>query len=231
MKIYKNILASVLLLTFSGNAQKPGEEILKKMYDKYKNGPCRIYSFSQRNTHYSNDSVKGKSEWHEVIAFPDKFRITFGNKEDHNYVLFRNDSVYRYKNEQLKTKVDSGILILILGGMYYRPFNDVVNRYKKAGFDLSKLGETKWNGKNVFIVGALQNDLTSNQVWVDKRSLVVERIIQKGSDGSVMDMWFETHQPWCNGFVETRVSFRRNGRLEQVEEYYNIKKEETFPSE
>ncbi len=50
-------------------------------------------------------------------------------------------------------------------------------------------------------------------------------------DEEMMDMRFETHQKHCKGFVETKVSFRRNGRLEQVEEYYDIKEATGFPAD
>jgi hypothetical protein len=40
--------------------------------------PCKIYSFSQKNTHYRNDSIIKTSVWQEAIEFPDKFRIWFG---------------------------------------------------------------------------------------------------------------------------------------------------------
>jgi len=45
----------------------------------------------------------------------------------------------------------------------------------------------------------------------------------------MMDMRFEAHQYWCKGYMETKVSFRRNGKLEQVEEYFDIRVADKFP--
>ncbi len=44
-----------------------------------------------------------------------------------------------------------------------------------------------------------------------------------------MDLRFEAHQRSCKGFTESKVSFRRNGKLEQLEEYYDIKESGAFP--
>src|SRR6478609_4575275 len=106
-----------------------GKDILSSMFDKYKQGPCRSYIFSQKNTHYRNDSIVGHSEWHEFIEFPNKFRINFGDSIKGNFVVFKNDSAYNYRNFGLKNKrYDANTLLLLLGGMYYRDFEDVIAR-------------------------------------------------------------------------------------------------------
>jgi hypothetical protein len=223
----RRILAFIFLFSslmgFQIRAQK-GSDILKKMHTTFYKGPCKSYTFSQKNTHYKNDTVSGHSVWHEVIEFPDKFRIDFGEKADSNYVVFKNDSVYNFKKNALaKMRADSNTLLLILGGMYYRNFEDVVNRLKAAEYKLETLSLQQWNSEVVYVIGALEGDLQSNQIWVNKKTLQVERILEKINATDIMDMRFEAHQSWCKGFVETKVSFRRNGKLEQVEEYYDLK--------
>jgi hypothetical protein len=86
-----------------------------------------------------------------------------------------------------------------------------------------------WNGTEVYVVGAKKDDVQSNQLWIDKKTLRVLRIIEKMNEQETMDMRFEAHQDWCKGYLETRVSFRRNGVLEQVEEYYDLKPTAAFP--
>jgi hypothetical protein len=55
------------------------------------------------------------------------------------------------------------------------------------------------------------------------------RIIEKMNATDTMDMRFEAYQNWCKGHVETKVAFYRNGKLEQVETYYDLKVLEKFP--
>jgi hypothetical protein len=222
----RRIIAFIFLfssiLGYQFRAQN-GYDILKKMHTTFYKGPCKSYTFSQKNTHYKNDTVSGHSVWHEAIEFPDKFRIDFGEKAEGNYVVFRNDSVYNFKKNALaKMRADSNTLLLILGGLYYRNLEDVVNRLKAAEYKLETLSLQKWNSEEVYVIGALEGDLKSNQIWVNKKTLQVERILEKMNATDIMDMRFEAHQAWCKGSVETKVSFRRNGKLEQVEEYYDL---------
>jgi hypothetical protein len=230
MKLIFSISAAFLSATFFAQDPRSGTELLKLMHAKFYQGPCRSYTFSQKNTHYRNDSITKTSVWHEAVEFPDKFRIDFGKKEDKNYVVFRNDSTFSYKDGKLiNQKTDTNSLLLLLGGMYYRNIEDVLHRMKRAGYDLNILSLQKWNNENMFVIGAKETNLTSNQVWINKKDLRVVRIIEKIKETETMDMRFESHQPWCKGFVETKVSFRRNGKLEQVEEYYDIKESAHFP--
>ena len=202
------------------------------MFETYKNGPCKAYTFSQKNTHYKNDSVAGNSVWHEAIEFPDKFRIDFGEKQAGKFVVFKNDSAYNYSNFVLKKKrPDTNSLLLILGGMYYRTYEESLKRLQAEGYDVKILSEQKKGKETFYVIGALKDDTTKNQIWVHKSDLRVVRILEKMDDGSIMDMSFDSYQKHCKGFVETKVTFKRNGKTEQVEEYYDIKEVDSFPDE
>jgi hypothetical protein len=228
----RNYLLILCLLWNGGSflfAQKAGD-VIKSAHKKYYNAPCKRYTFSQRNTHYKADTISGHSVWHEAIEFPDKFRIDFGDKTNGNFVIFKHDSVFNYKKGELvKTRQDSSSLLLLLGGMFYRKLDDVLKRLQQAGYDLKVMSVQQWKGKDTYVIGAKENDLRSNQVWIDKATLQVMRIVEKINEEDMMDMRFESHQPSCKGYVETKVSFRRNGVLEQEEEYYDIKETDHFP--
>lgn len=233
MKLPASFLFSILL--FAGHLCKAqpnqsGSDVIRMIHKRFYNKPCRTYTFSQKNTHYRNDSVTGHSEWHEAVQFPDKFRINFGEAKDGNYVIYRNDSAFRYKDHVLeRAKSDSSTVLLLIGGMYYRSIDDVMRRLERKGYRLIVLSEQKWEGRDALVVGANPGDMVANQIWIDKKTLRVLRIVEKMNAKDMMDMRFEAHQPWCNGYMETKVSFRRNGKLEQVEEYYNIRTADRFP--
>lgn len=227
----KHILTLLAIITCSGFLlAQNGEGFLKKVHEYFYQAPCKIYSFSQKNEHYRNDSIIKTSVWHEVIEFPDKFRIHFGEITEGNYVLFKNDSVYNYrKSKFFKSRADSNSLLLILGGMFYRSFEETLLRLKSAGYNTSILSEQTWEGREVVVIGAAPGDLSSNQIWFDKTSMKVIRIIEKLNANDSMDMRFEAYQNWCKGHVETKVAFYRNGKLEQVEQYYDLKQLDKFP--
>lgn len=240
----KNSAFLILLLSVSIQAQvleigidpskkiETGDDLLESMHQVFKIGPCKAYTFSQKNTHYKNDSITGNSEWHESVEFPDKFRIDFGDTKDGNFVIFKKDSVYRYKNSVLKnTNYDSNTLLLLLGGMYYRSLSDVTLRLQNEHYNTHILSTQKIGKEHFYVIGALKGDTLSNQIWVNKHNWKVFRIIEKMDETSIMDMTFDSYQKHCNGFVETKVTFKRNGKKEQVEEYYNIKEVSSFPPE
>lgn len=241
------VLSTILFLSIFSNAQvigldidtefphpkfALGKDVIDFMYQKYKQSPCKAYTFSQKNTHYRNDSIIGNSEWHEYIEFPDKFRIDFEKTEDGNFIIFKNDSSYRYKNKQLKkVSENSNILLLLLGGMYYRELNDIISRLEKEHYNTKIVSEQKWNKQHVVVIGAIKGDSLSNQIWVEKKNWRVVRIIERMDAESLMDMTFDEFQKNCHGYIETKVTFKRNGKIEQVEEYYNIKPIDEMPIE
>lgn len=230
---WKLFLFSILLFFQYSHVKaqtQDGEVFLRNLHKRFYQGPCKIYSFSQKNSHYRNDSLINNSVWHEAIEFPDKFRIHFGDKAEGNYVLFKNDSVYNYRKGMFtKSRADSNSLLLILGGMFYRSFEDACLRLKFSGYNINLLSEQNWETKEVVVLGAAQGDLSVNQIWFDKKTLKVIRIIEKINANDSMDMRFESYQNWCKGHVETKVAFYRNGKLEQVEEYFDLKPLDKFP--
>lgn len=209
-----------------------GKDVIDFIWHKHKQSPCKLYTFSQKNTHYRNDSIVGHSIWHEYIEFPDKFRIDFGEKTEGNFVIFKNDSSYSYKkNELKKTKYNTNTLLLLLGGMYYRELADVNVRLQNEHYNTQVFSNQKWNKQTVYVVGALEGDTLSNQIWVSKKNWRVVRIIEKIDETNTMDITFDAFQKSCNGYTETKVTFKRNGKIEQVEEYYDIKAHDAFPIE
>lgn len=228
------VRAQMLSLAYHPNEDgfKTGRSVLHKLHRIYKHQPCKAYTFSQKNTHYAHDSVVGTSVWHESIEFPDKFRIDFGEKTEGNYVIFRNDSSYSYKNFQLRKAVENtNTLLLLLGGMYYRPFNEVIKRLTKEHFDTEKLTMQHWRGEEIYIIGASAGDTISNQIWVSKKVPRIVRIIEKTDEERIMDMTFDAFQKNCGAYTETKVTFKSNGKTEQIEEYYDIKEVAHFPEE
>ncbi|HWY37621.1 MAG TPA: hypothetical protein VNY73_03615 [Bacteroidia bacterium] len=203
-----------------------GEELLKAMHTKYANNYCQSVQFDQKTIRYVNDStVKDTGYWYEWINYPDKFRIDFGKKFGGNCVIFKNDSVFNYKNHKLVRKdKDENDLLLILGGMYYRNFEDVVARLERLGYDLDKLTQININKNTFYVIGsATENNENKHQIWVDKKDLKVVKLKTKLNDIDWLEIRFEDFKKTCKGFNETKVTAYKNGKLEQREEYINLR--------
>jgi len=221
----------ILLLLFTSNTilfaqYKTGEELLAAMHKKYYQNYCRTVQFEQKTIRYRENVVTDTAYWYEWISYPDKFRIDIGAKFGGNGVIFKNDSAYSYKKHQLvKTRADANDLLLLLGGMYFRKFEDVTTRLKKAGYDLSKIKTESISGVDCFIIGAE----SSFQIWIDKKDLKVIGLKTKLTETDWLEIQFDAFQKSCKGFNETKVTAKKNGKLEQVEEYQNIKTEIIIP--
>jgi hypothetical protein len=221
----------ILLLLFASNsilfAQfKTGEELLATMHKKYYHNYCKTVQFEQKTIRYKDDVVIDTAYWYEWISYPDKFRIDIGIKFGGNGVIFKNDSAYNYKKHKLvKTRADANDLLLLLGGMYFRKFEEVTTRLKKAGYDLSKIKTAQLNSIDCFVVGVEG----SYQIFIDKKDLKVVGLKTKLTETDWLEIRFDAFQKSCKGFNETKVTAKKNGKLEQVEEYQNIKTEIVIP--
>jgi len=222
----------LFLLLVSGSAvfaqYENGEDLLRAMHKKYYNNYCQTITFDQRTTRYDTSGmVTDTTWWYEWISYPDKFRIDFGKKFGGNCVIFKDDSAYNYRNHKMVKKYrDENDLLLLLGGMYYRPFDSVVARLERLGYDLDKYTLLDINGKKVYVLSSKDN---SQQVWVDKKDLKVIKIKTKLSETDKLEIQFDEFKKTCKGFTETKVSASKNGKLEQKEEYLNLKTSIAIP--
>src|ERR1041384_4254654 len=86
LKQFFTIAGFCFSVSLQGQFSK-GTDLLRQMHKKYYQAGCKCYSFSQKNSHYRNDTLIGNSEWHEVVEYPDKFKIVIGEKSQENYRL------------------------------------------------------------------------------------------------------------------------------------------------
>lgn len=221
---------SLLFILILGDFQKASiqntEQLIGAMHKQYKGKWAKSLTFVQHNTHYESDSVAGKSVWYEAISYPDKFRIDFGKPTAGDAVIFAEDSMYRFKEGELKAKRHQpNDLLLVAGGINFMDKEQALKRLKEAGYDVTKFHEDVWEGKPVYVVGADKGDVSSNQFWIDKDKLILLRTITKTPTQQiqVQEARFSKHIKTAGGWTETEVLFLMDGKEEQLEEYKNIK--------
>lgn len=217
----------VLLLVFS--FAKPPKinstsDLVAAMQKRYAGKWCKMLTFTQYNTHYENGVEKNKSVWLEAIAYPDRFRIDFGDLKDGNAVIFARDSVFNFKGGENKSKRQMrNNLMLLAGGIYFYSQADALQRFKEAGYNTDKFREDVWNGEAVYVVGADKTDLKSNQCWIHKKKLYLLRTLETLPDGKVRDAIFSKHTKTAGGYTETEVLFLVDGQKQQLEIYTDLK--------
>ena len=206
------------------------EALIDAMHRQYRGKWARTVTFTQRNTHYAADTVKGTSTWYEAIAYPDKFRIDFGTPPEGNAVIFANDSVYNFKGGELKTKqFRINELMLLAGGLNALDKATVLEKLRKAGYKTDLFREDTWQGRKAYVVGAPKGDEQTNQCWFDAEHLYLVRSLSVNPKGTVQDGHFGKHVRAAGGWLETEVTFLVDGKKVQVEEYLDVKIDPSLP--
>lgn len=218
-------LISLLFLSFliSFSVNHTSKDVLKKMYDRYGGKWFATLTFIQTTEIYHNDSLIKKATWYEAIKYPDNFRIDFGDIKDGNGVIFKKDSAYNFRNDTLRTvTANNNDLTFLLGGMYFYPYDTVINKIIRLGYNIDHFYEDNLKGKPVYVIGANNAAEKLNQLWIDKEKLVLVKFI-KYNDGHKEEGIFENHKQFGNGWSETSCTFYVDDKLVQKETYNDCK--------
>lgn len=203
---------------------------MQKMYDRYHGKWRKSLIFTQRTEKYRHDSLIATETWYETMVYPKNFRIDFGEPSEGNCVIFRDDSLYAFRQHKLKTsRADTNDLLYFLGGMYFSPsFTEVCNRFNSFHINPDKGYHRQWQGHKIFVLGAEKETDSVNQLWIEGPAFNVVRLITF-EGGSMQDGVFSGHKEVGNAPCETLVTFSVDGDLRQKEVYRDCKANMQIP--
>lgn len=207
-------------------AHTSGMDVLRLMHDRYSGSWYSTLSFTQTtDIRLPNDSLVHQT-WYETAKLPGRLRINRLANDDQNVTLFRADSVYSRRNgaafQGHKYRND----LMTLGfDVYTEPVERSAEILTEEGYDLSKLSESTWQGRPVWVVGASAGDSTTRQFWVDKGRLLYVRSIERGLRDSTAtaDVVFGQYEPLAGGWIAKEVTVTEGGKVIQRELYRDIK--------
>lgn len=213
----------ILLLPLFCQAQfKTGKDLIISLHKKNYGKLCKTQQFKQTTNRYRNDSLISTDTWTEYLEFPDKLRIEIGDSTKGNYAIYKNDSSYRFRNFKLvRVEEDKSLIMLLLGGMFYRKKEDVLKRMEAFKIDLSLISEQTIGQTFCYVVGAKENDESKTQVWYNKKTLQLERFIEN-DNGTILDVRVKERTKACGGETETKLDIYINGKLFQEELYFDL---------
>lgn len=215
-------ICTLIALAQIASAQS-GKKFISKLHKTYAGNWPATFSFQQETKGYRNDSLVSTSIWTEAIEYPAKFRMDIGPLENGNAMLYVNDSSYRFsKGKLVRTAKDENDLIFLLGGMYFYSKESMLEKLAALNYDLSKSYKTKWQGKDVIVVGANNSDENVNQLWFEKDRKVLVRMF-KYEDNRKQEVQFDKHVNLIGKtWIETDVKIFINDKLVQTEAYFNL---------
>jgi len=122
MKINITLMLLLLVVCSSCNKIKDGKDVIRLMKKEYNNGYLKNFTFSQAVTQYQNDSIIHKAVWHEAYVSPGKLIIKFDDFNSGNGYVFKHDTVYVLKdNEVVKKQRDIHDLLVLGFDVYEQP--------------------------------------------------------------------------------------------------------------
>lgn len=230
--ILKKLILPIILLLFALPHKQNGDglSLLEKMYKRYQGKWYKTLTFDQQTTRYDeNGNVVSENVWYEAIQMPDKLAIKFDHMDQGTGIIFKNDSIYQIKDGSVSSSRTMYHPLLILGfSVYDQPVAKTAKALTILNFDLEKAHQRDYNGKKVYVVGALEGDETSNQFWVDKETLLFVRMIQNFGNGRNQDVHFNKYEKLGGGWVATEIKFYTDNKLRLLEEYSNVKSPESL---
>lgn len=205
---------------------KNGEDLIAAMHKRYAGKWYKTLTFIQKTTFYKPDGSTARVEtWYEAMSLPGTLRIDIDPLEKGNGVLFTGGKVHSFRDGKLAGGRPFVHPLMVLGfDVYGQPAATTIEQVKGIGIDLSTMHEATWQGRDVYVVGAKQGDLTVPQVWVDKKNLYFVRLFELvGKDKkNVQEVQFNKYEKVKGGWVAPEVVFFVDGKKTILEEYTDI---------
>jgi hypothetical protein len=223
----KLILLSLLLLAVPAMAAeiKSGEELIAAMHKRYAGKWYKTLTFVQKTTTYKPDGTSSVETWYEAMSLPGSLRIDIDPLEKGNGILFTGGKVHSFRDGKLAGGRPFVHPLMVLGfDVYGQPVATTIEQVKGISIDLATMHEAKWQGRDVYVVGAKEGDLTAPQVWVDKKNLYFVRLFERvGKEKkNIQEVQFNKYQKVKGGWVAPEVVFFVDGRKTIMEEYTDM---------
>jgi len=230
------VLTLVLLFAFVTVSQAATitttEQLVQAMQSKYSKSWYKTATFVQKTTTLQADGTKKVETWYEAMSLPGSLRIDFTPTKDGNGILFTNGQVFSFKNGKVDSTRAFVHPLMVLGfDIYGLPQADVIEKLKGLKFDLAVFREDTWQGRPVYVVGARQGDLHSQQFWIDQKNLYFVRMIRPGGKDGVQtqETQFNKYQKLGGGWMSPEVIFMVDGKITTTEEYSDLRANVRLP--
>ncbi len=205
-----------------------GYDAIAAMRNAYAGGRWyKHFTFSQKTHFYKKGKEEKMELWHEAATFPGKLVIKFDTKDSKNGLLFENNKITVFKDGLASyTKPMINDLLLAAFDVYFLKPYETMHLLDSIGYKLKLVREDIYQGRKVIVVGAKLGDDYTNQLWIDAEHFYLHKVIYNNGSNNT-NVVFGNYQKIENYWVAKKISFKQNGQLTQVEDYFDIK----FPKE
>jgi hypothetical protein len=208
-------------------------DLINEMHDRYAGNWYRTLRFTQTNTFYTQSGGEQKSRWVQNLSVPGRLRIDFEPLSAKSGLLILNNRVTTFDNgRRVDSRRSIQAILTLTADVYAIPAAITLRRLDSLRIDLDKLRTDKFDRKRVYVVGADEGDMESNQIWIDADRLLLVRLIQaekRGERTVVTDTKVGEYKdvdgfPIAHEFVSTR-----DGKPYFREEYEDVRVNAELP--
>ena len=209
-------------------------DLVREMHDRYSGNWYRTLRFAQTNTFYTQSGKEEKSRWVENLSVPGRLRIDFEPLSSKSGMLILNNRVTTYDNgRRVDSRRSIQAILTLTADVYAIPAAVTIRRLDSLKIDLDKFRTDKLDKKKVYVIGADDGDLQSNQVWIDAERLLLVRLIQTETRGDrtvTTDTSVGEYRD-IDGFpVAHEYVSMRDGKPYFKEEYENVRVNADLPA-
>lgn len=159
-------------------------ELIGAMHAHYAGRWYSTLSATQENTRWTAGGREARNDWIEYVGVPGRMRIEFLPQTMRSGVLFEGGRVHTFDDgRRIETRRQVNALLLLTADVYAIAPDSTLGMLRRAGVAAGRFHERMWQGRKVYVAGALAGDTTRTQLWVDADRLVLVRWIERVSQG------------------------------------------------
>ena|ERR1043166_3889253 len=200
-----------------------GEDVIRNMYARYHGKLYTDISFEQNSAFYKDHQLLRNETWFEAAKLPGQLLIRFDSANSANGLLFKDDSVYRFREGALvRSSHRIHELVLLCFDIYFYKPGKSIDKLHQLGFNTSAAYRKTMGSKKVIVLGASsEKDTSANQFMVDEEQLVVIGVYMKEA-GKTRVVEMDSYRMIGKYPVATEILFYVNGELNLRETYSRI---------
>lgn len=210
-------------------------DLIREMHNAYAGKWYRTLKLRQTNTFYTQSGKEEKSRWVQSLSVPGKLRVDFEPLSSKSGLLILDNRVTTFDNgRRIDSRRSIQPILTLTADVYANSPAVTLRRLDSLGIDLGRFRADRLDRNPVYVIGARNDeDVQSNQVWIDAERLVLVRLIQREKRGDrtiVTDTRLRDYKQVEGVPVAHQLVATRDGRPYFKEEYENVRVNESIPS-
>lgn len=225
---YLIALASILFLSTGLKAQKAisCKKAISQIQEIGKSTAPTEYTFIQETIQFKENSTD-TSIWHETVKHPGFFRIDFGDLNKGNSDKYIGDSVYIYRNFELKTvRHNPHPFLYFEGEVFTKSADEALNDFSRFKLDNKQC----YVVKEGYLIGSNNTKNNNNYVLLSKENAGILSVQAEIGNGQKYRALVTERQTINGKNYPKIIEFYIGNRLIQSETYLSVETSKSVPA-